>query len=333
MHKTKLVLLDDWPLTTQDDLIVAGVSGAAARLAKGTDGQVLTVDPTTHHLVWSTPAGMSNPMTTAADLIVGGTAGAATRLAKGSDGQVLTVDPTTHLLVWATPSAGSSGASTADRFVTTAVDADLSANTVIPGLSGSPDVRAGGGNDWEFDSSSTTGWSSFAGGGAVTFDFNTTAKSHAYVKVATNGSADKFGGIIHAAPSVPFTVTAKLSDCNFLATTVWPVLFVSDSSTAAGNSVYVGLYGGTPRDGANTNMQTFTGFGSSGAVGQTNKAAIYLRLVVHAANNIDTLVSYNGFVWYTVRTALNVCATAGYFGIAIDAFGAACETVWDWVRF
>ncbi len=42
-------------LTTQDDIIVRDAS-APARLAKGSDGQVLTVDPTTHHLVWATPA-------------------------------------------------------------------------------------------------------------------------------------------------------------------------------------------------------------------------------------------------------------------------------------
>lgn len=43
------------PMTTQDDLIVGGASGAATRLAKGTDGQRLTVDPATHHLAWADP--------------------------------------------------------------------------------------------------------------------------------------------------------------------------------------------------------------------------------------------------------------------------------------
>lgn len=58
------------PMTTVNDVIVGGASGAPARLAKGTDGQVLTVDPVTHNLVWATPsAGFSNPMTTAGDLI------------------------------------------------------------------------------------------------------------------------------------------------------------------------------------------------------------------------------------------------------------------------
>jgi hypothetical protein len=51
------------PMTTQDDLIVGGSSGTPARLAKGTDGQVLTVDPTTHHLLWATPAAGGSALT------------------------------------------------------------------------------------------------------------------------------------------------------------------------------------------------------------------------------------------------------------------------------
>lgn len=47
------------PMTTAADLIVGGSSGVPARLAKGSDGQVLTVDPSTHLLVWATPSGGS----------------------------------------------------------------------------------------------------------------------------------------------------------------------------------------------------------------------------------------------------------------------------------
>jgi hypothetical protein len=49
------------PLTTQDDLWVGGAAGAPSRLAKGSDGQVLTVDPVTHHLIYSTPAAAPAP--------------------------------------------------------------------------------------------------------------------------------------------------------------------------------------------------------------------------------------------------------------------------------
>lgn len=44
-------------ITTQDDLLVGGASGVLARLAKGSDSQVLTIDPTTHHLSWANPSG------------------------------------------------------------------------------------------------------------------------------------------------------------------------------------------------------------------------------------------------------------------------------------
>jgi hypothetical protein len=99
------------PMTTAGDLILGGSAGAETRLAKGTDSQVLTVDPTTHLPLWATSAAgrAANPMTTQDDIIIGGSSGAETRLAKGTDGQVLTVDPSTHHLVWATPSGGGGG--------------------------------------------------------------------------------------------------------------------------------------------------------------------------------------------------------------------------------
>lgn len=93
------------PMTTQDDIIVGGASGVAGRLAKGTDGQVLTVDPTTHHLLWATPSsGFSDPMTTRGDIIYRNSGNTTTRLGRGSAGQVLTSDGTD--LSWQTPSGG-----------------------------------------------------------------------------------------------------------------------------------------------------------------------------------------------------------------------------------
>lgn len=41
------------PMTTAGDLIVGGASGTPARLAKGSDNQILVVDPTTHLLAWA----------------------------------------------------------------------------------------------------------------------------------------------------------------------------------------------------------------------------------------------------------------------------------------
>jgi hypothetical protein len=84
------------PMTTPADLIVGGTAGAAARLAKGSDGQVLTVSPSTHLLVWATPAaaGMTNPMTTRGDIITEQAGPTPGRLAVGAAGQRLKSDGT-----------------------------------------------------------------------------------------------------------------------------------------------------------------------------------------------------------------------------------------------
>jgi hypothetical protein len=99
------------PMTTAADLIVGGTAGAPARLAKGSDGQVLTVDPSTHLLVWATPAAASVATDalwdTAGDLALGSGANTAVKLAKGNDSDVLTVDPADHAVKWLAPSAPS----------------------------------------------------------------------------------------------------------------------------------------------------------------------------------------------------------------------------------
>ena len=78
------------PMTTNNDLIIGGNSGAPTRLAAGTSGQVLKVGSS--GLEWANESGgMVNPMTSAKDMIVGGSSGAPTRLGAGSPGQVLQV--------------------------------------------------------------------------------------------------------------------------------------------------------------------------------------------------------------------------------------------------
>jgi hypothetical protein len=103
-------------MTTSGDIIYGGVSGNPYRLAKGTDGQVLTL--VSGLPAWSNASsgGMSNPMTTPGDIIYGGTSGSPYRLAKGSDGQVLTL--TSGLPSWQAASGGLS--SRADAVYTTA---------------------------------------------------------------------------------------------------------------------------------------------------------------------------------------------------------------------
>jgi hypothetical protein len=76
------------PMTTVNDLIVGGTSGAPARLAKGNDSQILTVDPSTHNVAWKDPAaGFTSPLTTKGDVHVYSTTD--TRLGVGTNGYVM----------------------------------------------------------------------------------------------------------------------------------------------------------------------------------------------------------------------------------------------------
>lgn len=93
------------PMTTAGDVIVATTDGVPARVAIGTNGQVLQSNGTT--AIWATLSYLTNPMTTDGDLIVGGASGVPTRLAKGTDTQVLTM--VSGGIAWADATGGTGG--------------------------------------------------------------------------------------------------------------------------------------------------------------------------------------------------------------------------------
>ena len=98
------------------DVLAGTGADALARVAVGSDGQVLTADAAAAAGVkWATPAagGSGIPPTlidAKGDLIAGSANDTAARVAVGSDGQVLTADAASAAGVkWATPSAGGGG--------------------------------------------------------------------------------------------------------------------------------------------------------------------------------------------------------------------------------
>lgn len=91
------------------DLVVGTGADTIGRLAKGTDGQYLSV--VAGALTWVTPPATDlssripySIIDAAGDLIVGSGSDAIVRLGKGTDGQVLTV--VAGALAWATPASG-----------------------------------------------------------------------------------------------------------------------------------------------------------------------------------------------------------------------------------
>jgi hypothetical protein len=88
------------------DIIVATAADTPARLAVGTNGQVLKANSATATgLEWAADsAGMTNPMTTTGDTIYSSSGSTPARLGIGSTGQVLTVAG--GVPSWATPAGG-----------------------------------------------------------------------------------------------------------------------------------------------------------------------------------------------------------------------------------
>lgn len=95
------------------DLIAASAADAVARLAVGSNGQVLTADsPSVLGVKWATPsADIAQAIVDAkGDLIAASAADTVARLGVGTDGQVLTAEAAQALgMKWATPAAGGGG--------------------------------------------------------------------------------------------------------------------------------------------------------------------------------------------------------------------------------
>jgi hypothetical protein len=137
------------PMTTSGDVIYGGTSGTGTRLAKGSDGQILTLASGLPS--WG-PPGLTNPMTTAGDVIYGGASGVATRLAIGSTGAFLQATSSTTV-GWVSDQAYTSTLTgTMTTTSTTIADLTVSSlvNTAVTNISWPSVSIAGASAGWTF---------------------------------------------------------------------------------------------------------------------------------------------------------------------------------------
>jgi hypothetical protein len=219
------------------------------------------------------------------------------------------------------------GAPDTANYIVGVASAGLSAETVIPGLRGSPDIAgaAGGGIDEEYDTTSTgLTWSS----APAVEDSNTTALSHLYV--LSNDTSERFG-FRSWSPAGTFDVRCKIALFSDHATNNRAIgMMVADAGNT--NRILIGL----AQAGLTITLQSYTYTGgvytSLHTATTLNYNEVYLRMARDGSNNISFYYSVNGLAWIKRAVpSFTFTPTQVGFRMAADAsgdYGFYC----DWLR-
>lgn len=269
------------------------------------DGQVLTYDSATSE--WkneNSAAGFSNPMTAAGDIIKGGAAGAAERLAIGTAGQVLTVNAGATAPEWATAAAGGSESLPLDT-ISSYGSGDSFAGTTLDG-----------------------GWSSLQATALTTVD----ASIDGYLILGNSGAigANVQRGIDRAfSPAGDFTVWTKVVWSKIGGNYMGFTLFfgaTDPSDAAGGNRTQIFCY----YNGTTLKYEFATvaaGAVTSHATADVSATPTWMRAdklpVWLALRRVGTAVSFGisqdgvEFTWHTTTTTISF--TVATCGLAINS--------------
>lgn len=208
-----------------------------------------------------------------------------------------------------------------------------SGQIIVPGSAGWPDrlPASPGADDDEFDA--LTGWTTL---GTLDTLNVTDFPSHLHM-VRNSVDAAAIDGIYKAAPSAPFTVTAKLSDRLFYANYHFCGLMIGDGSPGKMMTFMPWYVSGVP----STNPSVWTNRTTRSAnsdIANTYEYghSCYLRMVVHSTTNVDVHISRDGFVWQEVANGYNpALGSIAVVGLVQGGWTAALkmESVFDWIRF
>jgi hypothetical protein len=210
---------------------------------------------------------------------------------------------------------------------------------IIPGLAGSPDIKSSGSEDDEFDqngSGTPSGWTLFGGNSpsARTDIF----KSHLQIAAAA-ATSHSVNGIIKAKANpttFPWTVIAKLNDCDVDSNYGRCGLFIADAITTNKLDTLSFSQNGDPTI-SETYFSNWTTFGSILTGSDVARIMpIYFKMVVHAANNIDMYCSYSGMAWVKVKIGASQLASATHVGLFVGVCPGPPDpqhAFFDWIRF
>lgn len=214
-------------------------------------------------------------------------------------------------------------------------------NVVIPGLAASIDIvpTSPAAADDEFDVTDTsppmTGWTTL--GSLAALDINSTAKSHLYME--STQTALRIDGIYKACPTLPFTVTAKLSEVLHGTNYQTAGIFVGEATPGKMLTCDFVYNGGvtTVERMSFTNPTTYGSLVVSTPVGSASAPnSIYLRLVVASSTVITPQFSFGGHIWRTLVGSYDPSFTVGSVGLFLNTEGGSAtdaRALFDWIRF
>lgn len=314
------------------------------RLAVGSNGSILMADSTSGVGVkWATSSNFSGGGSGVSAITANGSNSltgtvnlkAGVGIALGVSGQDITVTNT-----------GSSGGGSGSTDAILGQSGQGGAR--ISGLQADPSIDVAGTNDDEFNTTDTSdpitgGWTSFNSPDGL--NANSTAKSHLYIKKNANATV-QVTGVVKAIPSMPFTVTTKLTGHTMGRHDYVRVggLFVcASNSSSPGKILAVHVNHDSGKTGRwscsaviYTNPTTFSSIdGEITDLDGLMHLPLYYRLLVTSSTDISSYVSTDGVIWTLVKASTNPSFTVAGVGLMVDPEQANynVEGVYDWIRF
>lgn len=210
-------------------------------------------------------------------------------------------------------------------------------------VQGDPPPNAPNAKDDEFDGSSSVTWTSTPTAPNA-FDINSTEPGFMYLKASGSGAA--IVGKYQAVPgSYPYTITTKVFSTGRASFHKAGGIFLVGATPTGASTALIVTH--AARSGAQAGVQrvliTLGGtFGSEaptapGMLPETQgpaHGARYLRVVVNAANNVDTYASADGKAWHLVEAAANPGFTPAFMGLGCneESAGGGVEAYFDFFR-